>query len=100
MNLPCSNCGGVGFHYSLCHHSTTGPFSVPTNAAQPPNLPAVPPHQLGWRCPSCGRGNAPWLATCPCGPATFIASGSGTTPNDAAIGAAPLPNTQQENPES
>lgn len=20
----------------------------------------------GWKCPSCGRGNAPWLATCPC----------------------------------
>lgn len=20
----------------------------------------------GWTCPSCGRGNAPWIATCPC----------------------------------
>lgn len=20
----------------------------------------------GWRCPSCGRINAPWVATCPC----------------------------------
>ena len=20
----------------------------------------------GWKCPSCGRGNAPWSATCPC----------------------------------
>jgi DNA-directed RNA polymerase subunit RPC12/RpoP len=20
----------------------------------------------GWRCPACGRGNAPWVATCQC----------------------------------
>jgi hypothetical protein len=26
----------------------------------------LPPHQLGWKCPVCGRGNAPWMATCPC----------------------------------
>ena len=24
--------------------------------------------QTGWICPKCGRGNAIWLATCPCGP--------------------------------
>jgi hypothetical protein len=22
----------------------------------------------GWKCPVCGRGNAPWSATCPCTP--------------------------------
>ncbi len=22
------------------------------------------PPQTGWICPSCGRGNAPWVATC------------------------------------
>jgi hypothetical protein len=21
---------------------------------------------VGWKCPCCGRGNAPWLAQCPC----------------------------------
>lgn len=26
----------------------------------------LPPHQLGWLCPACGRGNAPMTATCPC----------------------------------
>ena len=24
--------------------------------------------QLGWQCPKCGRGNAPWVASCVCGP--------------------------------
>lgn len=24
------------------------------------------PVQSGWRCLVCGRGNAPWLQTCPC----------------------------------
>lgn len=22
--------------------------------------------RMGWQCPVCGRGNAVWLATCPC----------------------------------
>jgi len=22
----------------------------------------------GWKCPNCGRGNAPWSSTCPCIP--------------------------------
>jgi hypothetical protein len=21
---------------------------------------------VGWKCPACGRGNAPWSAVCPC----------------------------------
>jgi len=29
------------------------------------------PHQLGWQCPKCGRGNAPWQPTCPCGPTSM-----------------------------
>ncbi len=39
----------------------------------------LPPHQLGWQCPKCGRGNAPWNAVCPCGPAFSIAHGSGVS---------------------
>lgn len=23
---------------------------------------------LGWQCPNCGQGNAPFVAQCPCGP--------------------------------
>lgn len=23
---------------------------------------------IGWVCPKCGRGNAPWKGTCDCGP--------------------------------
>jgi hypothetical protein len=34
--------------------------------------PALPPHQLGWQCPKCGRGNAPWKASCECGPAFYV----------------------------
>lgn len=25
-----------------------------------------PAYAQGWVCPRCGRGNAPWLGTCPC----------------------------------
>lgn len=25
-----------------------------------------PASRMGWECPVCGRGNAIWLATCPC----------------------------------
>ena len=44
----------------------------------PPNL---PPHQLGWQCPKCGRGNAPWKPSCECGPniAITISDGSAST---------------------
>ena len=33
---------------------------------------------VGWQCPKCGRGNAPFVHTCPCGPAyqTWASSGS------------------------
>lgn len=24
------------------------------------------PENPGWLCPACGRGNAPWVAQCPC----------------------------------
>ena len=32
----------------------------------PPPPAALPPHQLGWLCPACGRGNSPSTSTCPC----------------------------------
>ncbi len=38
---------------------------------QPPAETTTAPH-LGWLCPACGRGNAPWNVTCPCGPKVTI----------------------------
>jgi len=32
--------------------------------------PEKPFVNYGWKCPVCGRGNAPWLSTCPCTPHT------------------------------
>ena len=40
---------------------------------------SLPPHQLGRQCPKCGRGNAPWLSTCPCGPDYKIIASNTTT---------------------
>lgn len=42
------------------------PYTMPAFRDQP----ALPPPQLGWQCPKCGRGNAPWVSSCQCGPNT------------------------------
>lgn len=41
--------------------------------------PALLPPQLGWQCPKCGRGNAPWKGTCDCGPSYRTSSGTQIT---------------------
>lgn len=33
---------------------------------------------LGWKCPKCGRGNAPWVMTCQCGPDISFSSSANT----------------------
>jgi len=33
--------------------------------------PVAQPSQEGWRCPVCGRGNAPFVMQCPCRPTTL-----------------------------
>ncbi len=38
-----------------------GPWRVPQ-----PTKPSEPPVQVGWLCPACGAGNAPWSAQCGC----------------------------------
>ena len=35
----------------------------PRFSESPPVPCSVP---VGWKCPCCGRGNAPWVAQCPC----------------------------------
>jgi DNA-directed RNA polymerase subunit RPC12/RpoP len=52
-------------------------------APKPKPIPALPPHQQGWQCPKCGRGNAPWNATCPCGPEFHVITTTGTIPGGA-----------------
>lgn len=41
-------------------------------AREPESMPERAPALIGWQCPACGRGNAPWQATCPCGPHVHI----------------------------
>lgn len=46
---PCQLTGCMG-----CH-TLPQPFTAPN---------------MGWQCPKCGRGNAPFVLTCPCGPSS------------------------------
>lgn len=43
-------------HLELTMSTTDGTSATPL----PDNTPT------GWRCPTCGRGNAPWSSVCPC----------------------------------
>jgi hypothetical protein len=45
-------------------------------------VPKPPPKPLvGWQCPVCGAGNAPWSAYCPCRTQTSAGPGApGLTP--------------------
>ena len=46
---------------------------------QPQPMPPLSPHQQGWQCPKCGRGNAPFVHSCPCGPIVRIENTCGTS---------------------
>jgi hypothetical protein len=35
---------------------------APFGGCQPEEVP--PPQTIGWKCPACGKGNAPWAAVC------------------------------------
>lgn len=59
MTIPESTTGGMRCQIcGMAYRLETGHYcagSVPNS-----NLPLV-----GWTCPTCGRGNAPWVQTCP-----------------------------------
>ena len=61
-----------GCHYCVSRSGTAGVIHEadcpvnPNNKKEKPDVNAT--LLYGWRCPKCGRGNAPWNATCPCGP--------------------------------
>ena len=46
-------------------------WPVPTTPINLPLKPEQPFVQYGWKCPNCGRGNAPWSSTCPCIPVEY-----------------------------
>lgn len=54
------------------HGDNTGSPRVPVSGSSLPGNPLGVsghhpiPHAVGWLCPACGAGNAPWVATCAC----------------------------------
>lgn len=70
-NLTDKWCPATGRH---CELNCVG------NCALQAKSPMPAPHALtGWQCPACGRGNAPWNATCPCGPHLRTGTGYDTS---------------------
>ena len=43
----------------------------PTTPINPLPKPTSPTPIYGWKCPNCGRGNAPWSNVCPCIPVEY-----------------------------
>jgi hypothetical protein len=39
-----------------------------------------PPYQIGWLCPACGRGNAPWSGICTCAGRVVTVASTGRKP--------------------
>lgn len=49
-----------------CQESTSGDCGAHRTVWPNQGEVAEVPIQVGWRCPVCGRGNAPWNPTCQC----------------------------------
>lgn len=48
-----------------CREATSGDCGQ-HGPAHSGGITMYPPTQVGWKCPVCGRGNAPWNPTCQC----------------------------------
>jgi hypothetical protein len=60
----CATCGTFVPYGSMHFCGVT-----PLQPSYPPTFQPIPPAPVsGWRCPSCGAGNAPWVARCACTP--------------------------------
>lgn len=44
----------------------TGGYVDTTDTAKPYSKTINPPAQVGWICPKCGAGLAPWVSRCSC----------------------------------
>lgn len=72
MRISC--CGNtIGQRCSDC------PLTVPSGPLLPQPYYTAP--NMGWQCPKCGRGNAPFVSQCPCGPAFTTWASGGTDPS-------------------
>lgn len=46
--------------------SLTGGYVDTTSTGKTRIIKTVPPAPVGWICPKCGAGMAPWATRCPC----------------------------------
>lgn len=66
-NRPIVVCQKCGLSMTICCCST----------GIKPVQDTTPFYAYGWLCPRCGRGNAPFLSTCPCIPIKYDVTCSG-----------------------
>jgi hypothetical protein len=58
-NLASSGQSEYGYH-------GMGPYNMYPPAPRVHESPSEAPRTSGWACPVCGKGNAPFVAQCPC----------------------------------
>lgn len=65
MIMACERCGAVIDNAAGVCPRGCRPITVERPLFLDLPVTLTPP-PLGWRCPVCGGGNAPWAARCPC----------------------------------
>lgn len=62
---PCPFCGRKqGNHFGDCPAVKPLPQAIYQIEGEELEIEVIP--QMGWVCPNCDRGLAPWVAFCPC----------------------------------